>query len=243
METEQPLMLMDTAATGHCRQYGLHALCLPGIVGCLNSASGSIVADDIKVPKGPTLNCNGDTASNLYVVKSGGYRVRTTLCGNDAHISGFRIPGNLVGACGLTGSLCAFTVQALGRSTVCQALFERLRKAQFKQPALAQGLLQAIAHQTTQAQHQITRTNLLAPARFGFLIQNINTHHKKRKLFNTEFELPMSQTDTANILALASKTSNRLISSLTEKKILIFENKAVRILHQHALEHACEALN
>ena len=243
MGSGQPVMGMDSVTTGRCQQCALHALCLPGIVGCLNSTLGSLVADDITVPKGQTLYCHGDTASNLYVVKSGGFKIMTPLCGHDAHISGFRMPGDLVGACGLTGGHYTFTSQALSRTTVCRLPFDRLREAQLRQPVLAQGLLQAIAHQAAQAQRQITRTNLPALARFGLLILDISTHHKKRNLSGTEFELPMPRTDIADFLALAPETISRLISSLTEKEILMFKGKTVRILDHHALEHACEALN
>ena len=45
----------------------------------------------------------------------------------------------------------------------------------------AQGLRQAIAHQTAQAQRQIIQTDLPALVRFGMLIQAISTHHNKAK--------------------------------------------------------------
>ena len=47
MGSEQLLMRMDLATTGRCQQYALHAFRLRGIVGCLNSTLGSLVADDI----------------------------------------------------------------------------------------------------------------------------------------------------------------------------------------------------
>ena len=243
MGSEQPLMRMGSTTTGRCQLCALHALCLPGIVGFLNSTLGSLVADDITFPKGQTLYCHGDTASNLYIVKSGGFKIMTPPYGHDAHISGLRMPGDLVGACGLTGDHFAFTAQALSRSTVCRLPFDRLREAQLRQPVLAQGLLQAIAHQAAQAQRQITRTNLPALARFGLLILDISTHHKKRNLSGTEFELPVPRTDIADSLALELETLSRLISSLTERQILMFKDKTARILDHHALEHACEVLN
>ena len=237
-------MRMDSVTTGRCQQCALHALCLPGIVGCLNSTLGSLVADDITVPKGQTLYCHGDTANNLYVVKSGGFKIMTIHCVVMTLIfQAFEMPGDLVGACGLTGGHYAFTAQALSRSTVGRLPFDRLREAQLRQPVLAQGLLQAIAHQATQAQRQVTRTNLPALARFGLLILDISTHHKKRNLSGTEFELHMPRTDIADFLVLAPETISRLISSLTERQILMFKGKTVRIPDHHALEHACEALN
>ena len=243
MGSEQPLMRMGSTTTGRCQLCALHALCLPGIVGFLNSTLGSLVADDITFPKGQRLYCHDDTASNLCVVKSGGFKIMTPLCGHDAHISGSRMPGDLVGACGLTRDHYAFTAQALSQSTVYRLPLDRLREAQLRQPVLAQGLLQAIAHQATQAQRQITRTNLPPLARFELLILNISTHHKKRNLSGTEFELPVPRTDIADFLALAPETISRLINSLNERQILMFKGKTVRILDHHALEHSCEVPN
>ena len=108
---------------------------------------------------------------------------------------------------------------------------------------LAQGLLQAIAHQTGQAQRQITRTDLPALARLGMLIKDMSIHHKKQNLSGTEFELPMPRTDISDFIALAPRTISHLIGSFTEKKILIFGNETFRLLDHHALEHACGALN
>lgn len=243
MGLEKPLTQVDSVATGPCQQSALHALCLPEIVGYLNSTLGSIFADDITVPQRQTLYCHADTASSLCMVKSNGFNLMTPPGGHDAHISGFLMQGDLVGAGALTGGRYGFTAQTLSRSTVCRFPFARLRDAQFRQPALAHGLLQAIAHQNGQAQHQMTRTVLPVLARFGLLIQDISTYYKRRNLSGTEFELPMPRTDISDSLALAPETISRLIGSFIEKKILIFENKTVHLLDHHALEHACEALN
>ena len=79
---------VDSAATGTRQECTLHALSLFDIVGCLNSTLGSIVADDITVPKGQTLYCHGDTASILYMVKSNEFKIMPPRWGHDAHISG-----------------------------------------------------------------------------------------------------------------------------------------------------------
>ena len=88
MELERPLMRMDSVATGIYQQCALHALCIPGIVSRLNSTLGSIVANDITVPKGQTLYSHGDVASNLYIVKNSGFKIMTPPSVHDAHLSG-----------------------------------------------------------------------------------------------------------------------------------------------------------
>ena len=153
------------------------------------------------------------------------------------------MPDDFIGTCGLTGGPQVSAGQATSRSTVCRLPFAHLRETQIRQPARAQGLLRAIALQTAQAQRQISRTNQPALVRFGLLIQDISTHHKRRNLSATKFELPMPRTDISIFLALAPQTIRRLIGSFTEKKILFFKNKTVRLLDHHALVHACEALN
>ena len=243
MGSEQQFKQIEPTESGRCNQCALHALCLPGIDGCFNSALGPIVAGDITIAKGHTLYDHGDRADNLYVVKSGAFKIMTPLCRHDSHVSGFRMPGDLVGACGLTCGQYPFTAQALDRSTVCRLPLDRLREAQLRQPMLTQGLLQALSNQAAQAQRQVTRTNLPALARFSLFIKDISSHHKKRHLSATEFDLPMPRTDIADFLALAPETISRLIASLTKQGILAFEGKTVRVLHNEALENACEALN
>ena len=155
---------------------------------------------------------------SVCMVISGGLKIMTPLCGHTAHNSGFRMPGDLVGTCGLTGGPSVFTGQAVSRSTVCRLPFARLRGVQLKQLARAQGLFRAIAHQTAEAQCQTTQTNLPALVQLGLLIQEISTHQKRRNPFGTEFELPMPQTDISDFLALVPETISCLIGSFSEKK-------------------------
>ena len=142
----------------------------------------------------------------------------TLLCGHAAHISGFQMPGDIVGARALSGGRYAFTAQALSHSTVFQFPFGCLREAQLRQSALASGLLQAISNQTDQAQCQIIGIDLPALARFGILIEDISIHLKKQNLSSTEFELPMPRTDISDFLALAPETICHLIQSFAEER-------------------------
>ena len=243
MGSEQQFRDITSTQTTRCEQCALHALCLPGIVGCFNSALGPIVADDVTISKGQTLYTHGDRTDNLYVVKSGAFKIMTPLCGHSAHVSGFRLPGDLVGACGLTCGQYAFTAQALDRSTVCRLPLDRLREAQLRQPMLTQGLLQALSNQAAQAQRQITRTNLPAIARLALLIQDVSSHHKKRHLSATEFELPMARTDIADFLGLAPETISRLIASLADQQVVSIEGKTVRVLDLQGLTRICEQVD
>jgi CRP/FNR family transcriptional regulator, anaerobic regulatory protein len=243
MGSEHQFVHLEQTESARCNRCALHALCLPGIVGAMNSSLGPVVADDITTPKGQFLYTSGDRATNLFVVKSGAFKIMTPLCGQDAHVSGFRLPGDLVGACGLTCGQYAFTAQALDRSTVCRLPMDRLRDATLRQPMLIQGLMQALSNQAAQAQRQITRTNLPALARFAIFIKDLSGHHKKRSLSAKEFELPMPRTDIADFLALAPETISRLIATLTGKGILSIEGKTVHIHDMDALETACESLS
>ncbi len=216
MGSKQPLMRTDSVATGRCQQCMLRAICITGFGIHLNSTLCSIVADDMTVQKLQKFCCHGDIANNLYKVKRGNFKIVMPLCGHDANISGLGMPSDCVGDNNLSGGHYVYKAQALSQSTVCQHPFDRLRVVQLRQPTLA---------------------------RFGSVIQNIIAHHKKRNLSGTEFVLSMPRINIADFLALAPETFDCLVGSLTEKKILIFQSKIVRILDHHALEHACEAFN
>ncbi len=57
MGLKQLIMRVDSVARGRCQQSALHPLCLPGIVGCLNSTLGSVSANDITIPKSQIFYC------------------------------------------------------------------------------------------------------------------------------------------------------------------------------------------
>jgi len=242
MGSEHQLVHLEQTESARCDRCALHALCLPGVVGAMHSTLGPLVAEDVTVPKGKVLYSSGMHAADLYVVKSGALKIMTPLCGHDAHVSGFRLPGDLVGACGLTCGQYAFTAQALDRTTVCRLPMDRLRDATLRQPMVIQGLLQALSTQAAQAQRQITRTNLPALARLAIFIKDLSSHHKKRSLSATNFDLPMPRIDIADFLALAPETISRLIATLAQKGILSVDGKQVTIHNMDALENACESL-
>lgn len=242
MGSEGQIAHLEQTENARCNRCALHALCIPGIADSIQTSFGSVVSDDVILSKGETLYTSGDQAADLFVVKSGAFKILTPLCGHDAHVSGFRLPGDLIGACGLTCGEYAFTARALDRSTVCRLPLDRLRDAAIRQPALTQGLLQALSNQAAQAQRQITRTNLPALARFALFIKDLSTHHRKRSLSATEFNLPMPRTDIADFLALAPETISRLIKTLAAEGIVSIDGKTIRVLDMDALDHACETL-
>ena len=88
MGLNQPLMQGDSPTTSICQQCTSLASSLLEIVDCLNSTLGSIFAGDITVSKGQTVYCQGNTAIILYIVKSNGFKIKTPLCGHDAHVCG-----------------------------------------------------------------------------------------------------------------------------------------------------------
>ncbi|MGA1207623.1 MAG: helix-turn-helix domain-containing protein [Litorivicinaceae bacterium] len=239
---QQHLASMAHADASRCHQCALHALCLPGMTGCFTSALGPVVAEDLKVSKGQALYRSGDRSQNLYVVKSGAFKILTPVCGQESHVSGFRLPGDLVGACGLSCGEYAFTAVALDRSTVCRLPMDRLREASLRQPLLTQGLLQALSTQAAIAQRQITRANLPALARFALFLRDLSAHHKRRSLSAVTFDLPMPRTDIADYLSLAPETISRLLANLTKAGVIAVDGKLVQILDSARLDEAAEAI-
>lgn len=230
------------ADAGRCNQCALHALCLPGMTGCFTSALGPVVAEDLKIPKGQPLYVSGDRSQNLYVVKSGAFKILTPVCGFESHVSGFRLPGDLMGACGLSFGQYAFTAVALDRSTVCRLPMDRLREASLRQPLLMQGLLQALSTQAATAQRQITRANLPALARFALFLRDLSAHHKRRSLSAVTFDLPMPRTDIADYLSLAPETISRLLATLIKQGAIQVDGKLLQILDPIALDRAAESI-
>ena len=112
------------------------------------------------------------------------------------------MPVDLVGAFARQEAVMHLQVQALSRSTICRFPFA-LQEAQLRQPTLAQGLLQAIAHQTAQTQRQITRTDLPALTRFGMLIKDISIHHNKQNLSVLNLSHACHGSDISDFIALA----------------------------------------
>lgn len=168
---------------------------------------------------------------SIYAVRSG--TVKTTILSERGQekITGFYLPGELVGLDGIAENRYTCSVIALETTSVCEIPFAQLEALSAQMPSLQRNVLQMLSREITHDQQRISLVSKSsAEQRIVALLVSLSRRHEARQLSPHEFRLPMSRTDMGNFLGLTIETVSRVLGRLHSQKIIHLNKKELRIL-------------
>jgi len=234
--------MSDTSAsTRHRRQHSLQtscsncslsSLCLPISMqmGDLDQLE-RIIQRGRPLHKGETLYRAQAAFQSLFAIRSGAIKASTLNERGEEQVTGFYLPGELVGLDGLADNVYTNSAQALETASVCEIPFHRIEELSAKVPSLQRHLFQVFSREITQEQQLLAMLNRSrAEERLAALLVSMSMRHQRRQLSPTQFRLPMSRSDMGNFLGLTIETVSRVLKRLQEGSILAVHNKEVQIL-------------
>jgi len=169
-------------------------------------------------------------------VRSGSIKTVTHTQDGQEQITGFYLPGEIIGMDGLATNVYSNAAVALETSAVCEIPFSRLEELSAQIPNLQRRFFQLMSKEITNDQQLITllsKNN--ADQRVAFLLLSISSRNRSRGLSTEEFHLPMSRADIGNYLGLTIETVSRVMSRLHKQKIIQLDKKHVLITDLSAL--------
>lgn len=181
----------------------------------------------------------GDTFKSVYAVRSGAVKtVKVTEDGIE-QITGFHLPGELIGIDGLASNIHTNAAIVLETSAICEIPFFRLEELSAKIPNLQRRFFQLMSKEIADEQQLITMlSNNSAEERLAALLLSIAVRNQNRGLSAAEFYLPMSRSDIANYLGLTIETVSRIFTKLNKSGIIDLDKKHVTINDIDALRNA-----
>jgi len=227
---------------GNCR---LNAICLPislhiDDIDRLNN----IVQRGKPLQKGEYLYRANDPFNSVFAIRSGAVKAISLSDKGDEQITGFYLPGEVVGMDGLAENVYANSVVALETSSVCEIPFNRLEDLSLQLPNLQRHFFQLMSREITQEQQIITllgKSN--ADARIASLLLSISSRNSRRNLSMTEFILPMSRTDIGNFLGLTIETVSRVFTRLQKSNVISVDKKEIAIIDMNELRNIANNSN
>ncbi|WP_158969331.1 fumarate/nitrate reduction transcriptional regulator Fnr [Paraglaciecola sp. L3A3] len=187
--------------------------------------------------KGEYLFRVNDPFTSVYAVRSGALKTHFVTENGAEQITGFYLPGEILGMDGLGTDLHCNSVQALETSSVCKIPFNRLEELSTKLPSLQRHFLQLMSREITQEQQMVGLLNKQnAESRIASLLLSISSRNSRRGLSGSTFILPMSRKDLGNYLGLTIETVSRIFSRLQKNELIAVEQKEVSILDIAALQ-------
>ena len=229
------------AAVG-CSQCRLNNICLPL---ALEEDDIARLDQTIKrgraLPTGKHLYREGEDFNSLYAVRSGAIKTYQISAGGDQVITGFHLPGEVVGLEGLGPGQYAGSAIALELSSICEIPFDQIEQLGNQLPAFRHHLFSLLSREIVDDhQHINLLSNYSAEERLASLLLSLSARLARRGLSATDFSLPMSRTDIASYLGLTIETVSRVLKRFKESGYLTLNNRNIKALNLCALKGLLE---
>ncbi|MDX1723393.1 MAG: fumarate/nitrate reduction transcriptional regulator Fnr [Pseudomonas sp.] len=220
----------------NCHDCTLSRLCLPG---CLHHGEVDLLENIVKrnrpLHKGDHLFRAGEPMQQIYALRSGA--LKTYLLDQDGNqqITGFILPGELVGLDAFGSSNFPSYAEALETSLVCTIPLAELEELAGYIPSLRKQLLATLSRELHEEQQHYSHNRESAEQRLAVFLLNLSLRYGRRSLSATSFILSMSRSEIGNYLGLTTETVSRLFSRMRQQGLLEIKGRELRLMHPAAL--------
>lgn len=227
---------------GDCR---LNALCLPislhiDDIDKLNN----IVQRGRPLQKGDHLYRAGDDFQSVYAIRSGTVKLTRVTDDGLEQVTGFYLPGEIVGMDGIANNRYSNSAAALETASVCEIPFARMEELSLQMPSLQRHFFQLMSKEITSDQQLITLLSKnSAEERIASLLLSISSRNNVRGLSATSFRLPMSRADIGNYLGLTVETVSRVLGRFQKQDLIAVNKREIDITNIEELRGISNAMN
>ncbi|MBK8973845.1 MAG: fumarate/nitrate reduction transcriptional regulator Fnr [Hahellaceae bacterium] len=220
-----------------CNQCSLSKLCIPIAV-----SSDDIGKLEEIIKQGRILD-RGEQAfeqhapfTSCFAVRSGAIKTYTLSEEGEEQVTGFYLPGEVIGLDSVSMDYYSCSASALERTIICEIPLEKLESLASKLPTLQHHFFQLMSKEI-QGSRQLTMllSKNTAEERIASLLLSLSTRFSRRRLSGTEFRLPMPRSDIGNFLGLAVETVSRVFTRFQNQGMITVKGRDVTIHNLDAL--------
>lgn len=220
-----------------CNDCGLYQLCLPvGIEPTELEQLDRIIKRRRPLKRGEHLFQVNTPFRSIYAVHSGSIKTYMPTEDGNEQITGFHLPGELLGLDAISPRRHTCAAKALETTTLCEIPYEKLGELAKQIPSLQHHLLSIMSQEIL---HDHSLLTLLgkrsAEERLAALLLSLSERYRQRGFSSTQLVLSMSRNDIANYLGMVVETVSRLFTRFQEEGVLQVERKRVHIIAPEAL--------
>ena len=184
-----------------------------------------------KVRRGEFLYRAGDPFHSICAICSGAVKTYTLNRDGSMQITGFHIPGEIMGISAVNTKQHTYDAVALENTYICEILYSHLQELcdeSFTVRRLIFRLLgDQIAHDQTVLMPLIGAKS--ATQQLATYLLSLLQRFERRGLSTGEFRLSMSRSDVGNYLGLAKETVSRLFSRFADEGLITLKARHIRI--------------
>ncbi|KJK22255.1 transcriptional regulatory protein btr [Burkholderiaceae bacterium 16] len=221
-----------TEMSPRCSTCSLGQICLPvGMSQQDLEKMDSLVQERVRVRKGETLYRLGDPLTAVYAIRFGTLKTHLTMEDGRSQITGFHLPGEVVGLDGLGEMQHASDATALEDTEVCVVRFGDLQSLSGALPSLQHQFMRLMSKEISQDQVMlITLGSMRAEERLAAFLINLSERLSARGYSASEFVLRMSREEIGSYLGLKLETVSRLFSRFAEAGLIQIRQRHVKLV-------------
>jgi CRP/FNR family transcriptional regulator len=239
----RPVDIAQKVVELNCTVCWLRGICLPrGLDGDALDRLDAVIHVRQRIKRKETLYRPGDRFTALYAIRLGTFKTLALAEDGCEQITGYHMPGDVIGADGAGDERHTSHAVALEDSEVCVLPYNQLDRLSATVPELRHNLFR-LASRDLCRDHamMLTLGSRSAEARLTLFLLDLAERFRTRGYSAREFVLRMTREEIASYLGLKLETVSRLFSSLQEQGLLQVQGRAVKLLDVNGLRNVVGA--
>lgn len=220
-----------------CSTCMLNNLCLPiGVHSNDIAKFDEVVSERLRIPKGEALFLQGDRSVAIYGIRFGSIKTQLEDAGGQIQVTGFLLPGEVVGIDGFVNTTQLSNAIALEDTEVCVARIEDMDRVAAQVPAVQHQLRRLTSEEIKRSQQLVMSLGVLrSEQRLAAFLLNLSQRLAALGYSPSEFILRMSREEIGNYLGLTLETVSRLFSRFARENLIRIHQREVQILDLNTL--------
>jgi CRP/FNR family transcriptional regulator, anaerobic regulatory protein len=227
--TVVPIVATDLKAA--CSRCNLRELCLPmGLAAEDVSQMSEVVYTRRRVARGQALFRARDEFTALYAVRVGFFKTVANDDNARAQVTGFSMPGELMGLDGIVDERHSCDAVALEDAEVCVIPYSMLERFLAEHPSLQRQIHRLMSREIVRDQGiMMLLGNMKAEERLAAFLLSLSQRFGARGFSAREFVLRMTRDEIGSFLGLKLETVSRAFSKLQADGLIDVNQKYVHI--------------
>jgi CRP/FNR family transcriptional regulator len=216
--------------------------CLPRNLGDTELAAFSKMARlKRRILRSAQLFRAGDALTSVYVVRSGTFKTVTVSHEGRPKITGFYLPGDVMGLEGIGDRTYAFDAIALENSEACVVPLAQLENLASIVPELLKEFVRVLSVEITRDHRLTTLLGCMdAEQRVARFLLSLAERYHRLGYAGDALLLHMTRDDIASYLGLSSETVSRIISRLRRRGVLTVDQRRIGFVDSDRLSRSAD---
>lgn len=179
----------------------------------------------------------GDSFEGLYIVRSGSFKSYCLTEAGELQVTGFYLPGEILGADGIDSGAHQYNAEAMDTSSLCRIPSQWLQSQSRVNASLSWQLLRALGRELQRDRAMLFLLGKMSAKRrlANFLI-DISSRLHRCGFAGDNLRLGMMRSDIASYLGLAVETVSRGFTYLNKQGILQVKRRSIEIRNMERLK-------